>query len=89
MAKKNGVVGFYKVSAGIMVPEGKCYISVSNTAQAESARDFLGFIEENATRINAVENGQSTDEVFDLQGRQVKQPTKGLYIKNGKKVIIK
>ena len=89
LAKKNGVVGFYKVSAGIMVPEGKCYISVSNTAQAESARDFLGFIEENATRINAVENGQSTDEVFDLQGRQVKQPTKGLYIKNGKKVIIK
>lgn len=89
LAKKNGVVGFYKVSAGTMVPEGKCYISVSNTAQAESARDFLGFIEENATRINAVENGQSTDEVFDLQGRQVKQPTKGLYIKNGKKVIIK
>ena len=89
LAKKNGVVGFYKVSAGIMVPEGKCYISVSNTAQAESARDFLSFIEENATRINAVENGQSTGEVFDLQGRQVKQPTKGLYIKNGKKVIIK
>lgn len=89
LAKKNGVVGFYKVSAGTMVPEGKCYISVSNTAQAESARDFLGFIEEGATRINAVENGQSTDEVFDLQGRQVKQPTKGLYIKNGKKVIIK
>lgn len=89
LAKKNGVVGFYKVSAGTMVPEGKCYISVSNTAQAESARDFLSFIEENATRVNAVENGQSTGVVFDLQGRQVKQPTKGLYIKNGKKVIIK
>lgn len=89
LAKKNGVVGFYKVSAGTMVPEGKCYISVSNTAQVESARDFLGFIEENATRINAVENGQSTGVVFDLQGRQVKQPTKGLYIKNGKKIIIK
>lgn len=89
LAKKNDVVGFYKVKAGVTVPAGKCYLSVSKTAQAESARDFLGFIEENATRINAVENGQSTDEVFDLQGRQVKQPTKGLYIKNGKKVIIK
>lgn len=89
LAKKNDVVGFYKVKAGVTVPAGKCYLSASKTAQAESARDFLGFIEENATRINAVENGQSTDEVFDLQGRQVKQPTKGLYIKNGKKVIIK
>ncbi len=80
-------VGFYKVQAGTKVPAGKCYLSVAK--EASSARDFLGFIEENATRINAVENGQSTDEVFDLQGRQVKQPTKGLYIKNGKKVIIK
>ena len=87
LAKKNGVVGFYKVQAGVTVPAGKCYLSVAK--EASSARDFLSFIEENATRINAVENGQSTDEVFDLQGRQVKQPTKGLYIKNGKKVIIK
>jgi len=89
LAKKNSVVGFYKVQAGVTVPAGKCYLSVSKAAQSESARDFLGFNDEDATRINAVENGQSTDEVFDLQGRQVKQPTKGLYIKNGKKVIIK
>ena len=89
LAKKNDVVGFYKVHAGVMVPAGKCFISVKIATEQATARDFLGFIEENATRINAVENGQSTDEVFDLQGRQVKQPTKGLYIKNGKKVIIK
>jgi hypothetical protein len=89
LAKKNSVVGFYKVQAGVTVPAGKCYLSVAKSTEPSSARDFLGFIEENATRINAVENGQSTDEVFDLQGRQVKQPTKGLYIKNGKKVIIK
>ena len=85
LAKKNGVVGFYKVQAGVTVPAGKCYLSVAKSTEPSSARDFLGFIEENATRINAVENGQSTDEVFDLQGRQIKNPTKGLYIKNGKK----
>ena len=28
-------------------------------------------------------------EVFDLQGRHVSKPTKGLYIVNGKKVVIK
>lgn len=89
LAKKNDVVGFYKVHAGVMVPAGKCFISVKIATEQATARDFLGFIEEGATSINAIENGQSTDEVFDLQGRQVKQPTKGLYIKNGKKVIIK
>ena len=29
------------------------------------------------------------NEVYDLSGRRVVQPTKGLYIVNGKKVIIK
>ena len=29
------------------------------------------------------------NEYFDLQGRKVAQPQKGLYIVNGKKVIIK
>lgn len=89
LAKKNDVVGFYKVHAGVMVPAGKCFISVKIATEQATARDFLSFIEEGATSINAIENGQSTNEVFDLQGRQVKQPTKGLYIKNGKKVIIK
>ena len=69
------------------IPAGKCYLSVAK--EASSARDFLGFNGEDATRVNAVENGQSTGVVFDLQGRQVENPTKGLYIKNGKKVIIK
>jgi hypothetical protein len=30
----------------------------------------------------------SDAEVYDLQGRQVTNPTKGLYIVNGKKVFI-
>lgn len=89
LAKKNDVVGFYKVHAGVMVPAGKCFISVKIATEQATARDFLSFIEEGAMSINAIENGQSTNEVFDLQGRQIKNPTKGLYIKNGKKVIIK
>ena len=87
LAKKNDVVGFYKIPTGMTIPAGKCYLSVAK--EASSARDFLGFNGEDATRVNAVENGQSTGVVFDLQGRQVENPTKGLYIKNGKKVIIK
>lgn len=32
---------------------------------------------------------QSSNAFYDLQGRKVKSPTKGLYIKDGKKVLIK
>lgn len=32
---------------------------------------------------------QSSSDFFDLQGRKLKNPTKGLYIKDGKKVVVK
>ena len=80
------VVGFYKVKAGVKVPAGKCYLSVALT----SAPDFLGFGGDDTTGIETIDNSQFTiDNVYDLQGRRVAQPTKGLYIVNGKKVIIK
>lgn len=43
------------------------------------------------TSIEAIEiNGQRTAPIYyDLQGRRHSRPTKGLYIKNGKKVVIK
>lgn len=42
------------------------------------------------TKISEIRNGEFTESVvYDLQGRQVLNPTKGLYIINGKKVIIK
>ena len=40
------------------------------------------------TKIENVDVNQN-EKVFDLQGRRVAQPTKGLYIVNGKKVVIK
>ena len=41
-----------------------------------------------ALRLN--DKGQMTnDNFYDLQGRKIEKPTKGLYIHNGKKVVIK
>ena len=44
-----------------------------------------------ATAIMSMHDGQraASHEIVDLQGRRVAQPSKGLYIVNGKKVIIK
>ena len=40
------------------------------------------------SEIEKMRDGEN-EKFFDLQGRRVAQPTKGLYIVNGKKVIIK
>ena len=51
----------------------------------------IGFGEEGTTGIRSIDNGQLTiDNVYyDLAGRRVAQPSKGVYIVNGKKVVIK
>lgn len=48
----------------------------------------------NPTDINYLEststnNSQQVTVIYDLQGRQVANPTKGVYIKDGRKVVIK
>ena len=82
------VVGFYLVKAGTKVPAGKCYLSVAKT----SAPEFLGFdFNGEVTGINEVRGKMEDvrDKVYNLAGQRVAQPTKGLYIVNGKKVVIK
>lgn len=50
----------------------------------------MRFYEGNVTRIEGVEEGQTHKvDVYDLSGRRVQRATKGLYIVNGKKVLVK
>ena len=82
-------VNFYALSKTGNISAGKAYLKLP-TADINESNLSRGFaLDENGTtsiytpiRIN--------DEVFyDLQGRRVNKPSKGLYIMNGKKVIIK
>ena len=41
------------------------------------------------TGISRIENVKENGAAYDLQGRRVENPTKGLYIVNGKKVMVK
>ena len=84
LAKKNGVVGFYKVATTSEVPAWKIYLKIS----AATAPEFLPF-GGNTTGIEAVKSVDAKGEFFNLAGQRVAQPTKGLYIVNGKKVIFK
>ena len=78
--------GFYKLKATGTIGANKAYLTYSGSL----APEFFGF-DGNTTSINEV-RGKMEDvsgEYYDLQGRRVSQPTKGLYIVNGKKVVIK
>ena len=88
LANKNNVVGFYKLSSSATVPAGKAYLQIPGSAAPAPA--FIGF-GDGTTGIDNLTPALSKDEevYYDLQGRRVAQPTKGLYIVNGKKVIIK
>ena len=69
--------------------KGKAYLNL-NIVEGETPAPFLGFDGTGTTGINSVERGAlSVEECYTLDGRRVAQPTKGLYIVNGKKVMVK
>ena len=68
-----------------VVPVGKAYLEIPDGGAHE-----LLFIENGTTFIPTVKQDDITNgEYFNLAGQRVTQPTKGLYLMNGKKVIIK
>ena len=81
-------VGFYKWMGGSL-GAGRAIVPASAIT---SAHEFLGFdFDGETTAINNLTPSLSKGEgeYYDLQGRKVAQPTKGLYIVNGRKVVIK
>ena len=89
LSNKNDHFGFHKFG-GANVPARKAFFSVSSS---EKARSFgMVFDEGTPTGVGHTEITESTemtDAIFDLQGRRIEKPKKGLYIVNGKKVVIK
>ena len=73
---------------------GRCYFTREDPSSSASfGGATIEFIDEDGTTaINEHELNESHElsgAVYDLQGRRVENPTKGLYIVNGRKVVIK
>lgn len=79
-------VGFYKTTKAFTVGANTAYIPADVVT---STRSFIGFDAETITSISNVNVNLNDNMVYNLRGQRVAQPTKGLYIVNGKKVVIK
>ena len=90
LSAEAGVAVFKKINAtDAFVPKDKAYLEFAEVISAPILD--LGFDGE-TTGIESIANSQepmANSQYYDLQGRRVAQPTKGLYIVNGRKVVIK
>ena len=96
----NAYVLSYKTSAGVAVyrlsnngtiAANKAYLKFNSSS---AAHEFFTFdFDTTATGVDSI-NTQDSEEnadvkIYDLQGRRVADPGKGIYIVNGKKVLMK
>lgn len=85
LSYKDSKLSFYKYS-GTTLGANKAFFKIP----ANSSREFLDILGE-VTGVDGrckMEDGRS-DVYYDLNGRRVMNPTKGIYIVNGKKVVVK
>ena len=77
-------VGFYHWTSASSLSAGKVYLNV-----AAPAREFMGFDSETTGIAETKTVSSDNNTAYDLSGRRVDNPAKGLYIVNGKKIVIK
>ena len=87
----NEKVGFYKLAETGSLPANKAFMSY--TEGSSTSKEFFeeGFElgSNEATGINTIENGADNGAIYNLQGQRVNKAQKGVFIQNGKKVVLK
>lgn len=89
--KSDDTTGFFKLTGDKVIPAGKAYLRIPTEwfpAVAES-KIKIEFEDGTTTGIEDVEEQVRPNDgvIYDLHGRVVKNPGKGIYIVNGKKVL--
>lgn len=83
LTKIGDKVGFALVANGVVIPAGKAYLEVP----AGKAK-FFG-LDGEATGINSVKTAKADGAYYTLEGVKTTKPVKGIYIHNGKKIVVK
>lgn len=90
LQNKSGVLGFYQVENAntVRITSFRAYLTAQSANPAR--RLTITFDDNNTTGIkNISEQTNNDDAIYTLNGTRVDHPVKGLYIKNGKKFIVK
>lgn len=83
-----GVFKKIKADGGNTIPAGKAYLQLPTSSG--SAPNFTFSFEDDITGINMIQGDElKMNGYYNLAGQHVANPTKGLYIINGKKVVVK
>lgn len=87
-------VGFYQTTSDITGTANRCYLDLSEvptSAPASRATISFGIFGDEITGISSLTPTLSKGEgaVYNLNGQRVEKPSKGLYIMNGKKIMVK
>lgn len=81
---------FLQVSTSAKIGHGKSYLQLPTHIFAHTRSVGYVFSDDDKTAISTPAiTYQAPDVYYNLQGQRVEHPTKGLYIKNGKKVIVR
>ncbi len=91
---RNGELWFNRLTPGKTLEANKAYLPNAVFAQGTGSTRVYFFFEDNvANGIEvhvATDIGSNNDETYyDLTGRRVSNPQTGVYIQNGKKMIVK
>ena len=84
LTKMDTKVGFAVVNNGVKIPAGKAYLEVPG----KTAAKFFS-LDGEATGINSVKTAKADGAYYTLEGVKTTKPVKGLYIHNGKKIVVK
>lgn len=82
----NGTIGFYQMGTGTP-SANKAYLPYPKGGGVKGFT--LISAEELETGIKDLMPTQKSESIYDLSGRRVSKPTRGLYIKNGQKIAVK
>jgi hypothetical protein len=88
LGKYDDKVGFYHWT-GSKLKANRAYLEASKISDAGGNVKGFALDFDSVDAIKSLFNGDGNNVWYDLSGRRVNQPTQGLYIVNGKKVIVK
>ena len=91
LQNQSGNIGFYKVATANtnVIKPFRAYLTVEGVGPSRLSIDFIENDEPTGVDAALMNNEEMNNEVYNLCGQRVEKAAKGLYIKNGKKVIMK